>query len=110
MLNCEEKEIRLQAVDGHIDHLHVLFELGANQTIASVAKQIKGESSHWINANGITPYTFEWQDDYFAVSVSESKLHEVERYIQNQEQHHRDKSFAQELDLMNRKFGIKPAR
>lgn len=104
MDKCFEKEIHLQAIDGHVDHLHVLFELGGNQTIGSVAKQIKGESSNWINKEALTPYTFQWQDDYFAVSVSESKLEQVQNYILNQEQHHSDKTFTEELEWMNRKF------
>ena len=46
----------------------------------------------------ITTINFKWQDDYFAVSVSESKLASVIKYIENQEDHHRYKSFSEEYD------------
>jgi len=54
---------------------------------------IKGESSNWINKNQLTKEKFEWQDEYFAVSVSESHLEFVREYIKNQEEHHQKKTF-----------------
>jgi REP element-mobilizing transposase RayT len=57
---------------------------------------LKGESSFWINKNKISLGKFEWQDDYFAVSVSESALNRVRNYIKNQENHHKRKSFNDE--------------
>ena len=59
---------------------------------------IKGESSFWINKNKITSTKFEWQDDYFAVSVSESGVDAMREYIKNQEEHHTKKTFQQEYD------------
>ena len=59
---------------------------------------IKGESSYWINKNNLTPTKFEWQTDYFAISVSESIVNKVRRYISNQERHHRSTTFNQEYD------------
>jgi len=57
---------------------------------------IKGESSFWINKNKLTQSKFEWQDEYFAVAVSESMLENVRNYIRNQEDHHKKKTFNQE--------------
>lgn len=58
---------------------------------------IKGESSHWINKNGITKTKFEWANEYYAISVSESRVSVTQEYIQNQKEHHRKKSFGEEF-------------
>lgn len=103
--NCKEKDIFLAAIDGHIDHVHCLISLGKDQSIAKVVQLIKGESSFWINKNSFTKTKFEWQDDYFAVSVSESQVEQVTAYINNQEEHHRKKSFTQEVNEFMQKYG-----
>ena len=67
---------------------------------------IKGESSFWINKNRLVKTRFEWQDEYFAVSVSELLITGVRKYIANQEEHHRRKSFDDEFEgFMQRFFG-----
>jgi len=107
MSNCKQKEIFLQAVSGSFDHIHCLISLGKNQSIAQVVQLIKGESSFWINQNHLLPCKFSWQDDYFAVSVSESHLENVIRYIKNQEEHHRIKSFSEEVEEFLTRYGFK---
>lgn len=104
--NAKEKNIHVDFVNGHIDHVHVLISLNADQTISKVMQLIKGESSFWINKNGLTSRKFEWQDDYFAVSVSESAINRVREYIKNQEQHHEKKTFQEEYDEFIEKYGF----
>ena len=104
--NCHEKNIFLQAINGYTEHLHCLISLGKDQTIAQVAQLIKGESSFWINNTKLIPYKFSWQDDYFAVSVSESQIENVVNYIKNQETHHANKSFADEVNEFITKYGF----
>lgn len=104
--NAKEKNIHVDFVNGHIDHVHVLISLNADQTISKVMQLIKGESSFWINKNGLTSRKFEWQDDYFAVSVSESAINRVREYIKNQEQHHEKKTFQEEYDDFIEKYGF----
>jgi putative transposase len=96
--NCQDKKIFLQAINGYDEHIHCLISLGRDQSIAKVAQLIKGESSHWINDQNIIEGKFYWQDDYFAVSVSESHIERVIQYIKNQEAHHAKKSFAEEAE------------
>jgi REP element-mobilizing transposase RayT len=67
---------------------------------------IKGESSFWINKNQLTKEKFEWQDEYFAFSVSESVIDKVRDYIKNQEEHHKRKTFEEECDEIFTKFGL----
>ncbi len=103
--NCKEKEIFLEAINGYTDHVHCLISLGKDQTIAKITQLIKGESSFWINQNNLTPEKFSWQDDYFAVSVSESQVPTVKNYIKNQEKHHAKKSFEEEVNEFMTRFG-----
>ena len=67
---------------------------------------IKGESSFWINKEQLTKEKFEWQDEYFAVSVSESVVDKVRAYIKNQEEHHAKKKFMQEYDELMRTYNF----
>lgn len=103
--NCEEKEIFLQSVNGYTDHTHCLISLGKDQTIAKVTQLIKGESSFWINQNKLILEKFSWQDDYFAVSVSELQVPAVVNYIKNQEKHHLKKSFGDEVKEFSKRYG-----
>ena len=80
---CWKKEIWLDHINGYIDHAHCLLSLGRDQSISKVAQLVKGESSYWINQNNLTTNKFIWQDDYKAVSVSESHLDSTRSYIKN---------------------------
>ncbi len=75
--NAEAKGIWLDSVNGYVDHAHCLISLNKDQTISKVAQLIKGESSFWINKNNLTDNKFAWQDDYWAVSVSESHVEQT---------------------------------
>lgn len=59
---------------------------------------LKGESSYWINKEKIIKTKFEWADEYFAVSVSESMIDKVRDYINGQEEHHKKITFSQEYE------------
>jgi REP element-mobilizing transposase RayT len=104
--NAREKGIFIDFVNGYDDHCHCLISLGVDQTIQKVMQLIKGESSYWINKQGLTKEKFEWQDEYFAVSVSESLLDIVRNYIKNQETHHQKKTFQDEYDEFIIKYGF----
>jgi len=102
--NAEEKGIWLDCINGYSDHAHCLISLGKEQSISKVAQLIKGESSFWINQNNLTSQKFMWQDDYWAVGVSESHLESVRRYIHNQEAHHSRNSFSEEINQFMEKY------
>ena len=72
--NEQKKQIFIDRLNGHTEHLHCLFALNADITIAKTLQLLKGESAHWINEQQPTKSRFEWADEYFAVSVSESVL------------------------------------
>lgn len=96
--NGKGKNIQVDFVNGHIDHVHVLVSLNAEQTIAHVAQSVKGESAFWANKNNLFQQKLSWQDEYFAVSVSESGVNKVREYIKNQETHHQLKTFQEEYN------------
>ena len=103
--NAAEKDIWLDCVNGYQEHAHCFISLGKEQSISKVAQLIKGESSFWINQNKLTPDKFFWQDDYWAVGISESHIEPVRKYIHNQEEHHSKKSFTEEVDGFMEKYG-----
>ena len=105
--NAKKKEIFLDTVDGSQDHIHCLFSLSIDMSISKTVNLIKGESSHWINQNKVTDEKFEWADEYYAVSISESQVEKVRRYIRKQEEHHKKKSFTDECDEFMKKYGWK---
>lgn len=104
--NALKKEILIDCVNGHLEHVHCLFRLKNDQTISKVMQLIKGESSFWINKQKLTKTKFEWQDEYFAVSVSESQVQTLRNYINGQEAHHKKTTFQYEYDEFIKKFGF----
>ncbi|MNR04011.1 Transposase IS200 like protein [compost metagenome] len=105
-VNAKEKGIHIDSINGYDNHCHCLISLGVDQTIQKVMQLIKGESSFWINKQNLILDKFEWQDEYFAVSVSESVLDKVRNYIKNQEKHHSKKTFDKEYDEFILRYGF----
>ncbi|MBN4065992.1 IS200/IS605 family transposase [Candidatus Amoebophilus asiaticus] len=105
--NGLEKGMLIDSVNGYSEHVHCLFRLKNDQTISKVMQLLKGESSFWANKQKLIKSNFEWQDEYYAVSVSESQVNTVRQYIQNQEPHHKRKTFDQECNEFIRKYGFR---
>ncbi len=104
--NAKLKNIHLDFINGFTDHVHCLISINAKQTIAEITQLIKGESSFWINKSNLTKTKFEWQDEYYAVSISHSAVNKVRDYIKNQEIHHQNKTFDRKVDEFVRKYGF----
>ena len=105
--NAQKKGIYVDFINGYREHVHCLISLGSGQTIDKIAMLLKGESSFWANKNIFSHGRFEWQDDYFALSVSESVLARTRNYIKNQETHHAKKDFEFEYQQFAKIFDIK---
>jgi REP element-mobilizing transposase RayT len=97
-----EQGCSVRIINGMPDHIHCLFLLNSQKSIAEVIKQIKGSSSHFINHTDLIAEKFSWQTGYAAYSVSESVVEKVFQYINNQKQHHTKKTFQQEYDEFGR--------
>ena len=104
--NAKEKAVFIKEINCEPEHVHALISLSADQSISKALQLLKGESSHWINDNKLTKTKFGWQDEYFAVSVSESQIEKVITYIRDQEEHHKRKSYIEECDEFFKKYGF----
>ena len=96
----------VRIINGMPDHIHCLFLLSPQKSIAEVIKQIKGSSSYYINHNYLTAEKFAWQTGYAAYSVSESVVEKVYEYIKNQKMHHQKQTFEQEYEAFLKLYAI----
>ena len=93
-------------VGGIEDHVHILAKLPATIAIADALREIKSNSSKWAGERPDLVKVFAWQNGYAAFTVSKSQSPSVRKYIRNQEQHHRKKSFKEELLALLEKHEI----
>ncbi|MCX6146626.1 MAG: IS200/IS605 family transposase [Candidatus Kapabacteria bacterium] len=93
------------SINSTSDHIHILFKLSKNLALAKVVEETKKHSSKWMKEQGVLK--FSWQAGYGAFSVSSSKLKVVIKYIQNQKEHHRVKSFEEEIDEFMNEYNVK---
>jgi REP element-mobilizing transposase RayT len=93
-------------IGGMEDHVHALFALSKNHPLIKIVEEVKKGSSKWAKTDGPKYSEFFWQAGYGAFSVSQSNVEEVQRYIENQEEHHRKMTFQDELRALFRRHGI----
>ena len=94
-----------EGVGGVADHVHVLMGLKATHCLADVMRELKKASSVWVHDEIKRP-DFAWQEGYAAFTVSATSRNGVQNYIANQEEHHRVKSFREELIELLEKAGV----
>ena len=87
---------KLLEIGGMSDHVHLLIELSLLDKFSHFIRDLKASSSQWIHKNFPNLHDFAWQEGYGSFSVSYSALQHVQKYIQNQEQHHATMSFEEE--------------
>ena len=83
-------------VNGVVDHVHVICTLPVTVPLADLVRNVKGSSSRWIRDSRAGMADFGWQSRYAVFSFSRKHLDAVRRYVSNQRQHHRCKSFDEE--------------
>jgi putative transposase len=93
-------------VNGMSDHIHALIGLRPVAALSDLVRDIKNNSSNYINDRQLTREKFSWQEGYGAFSYSHSQLESVYDYILNQESHHRKKTFKEEYQEFLKKFNI----
>ena len=102
---CKDEDMHPIAIGGIANHAHALVGLPPRISVSRGNQLINGLSSKWVNDQFITDRSFAWQSGYGAFNVGVSQLEATKRYIHNQEQHHRTKTFREEyleiLDLHN---------
>ena len=93
-------------INGVHDHVHCFFILKSSMSVSKMMQLIKGNSSKWINAQKLTNSKFSWQSGYGAFSYGQYQVNDVVKYIQNQELHHKKKTFKEEYLLLLEKFEV----
>jgi putative transposase len=101
----EEKGILLK-IGGMPDHVHLLAKFPPTIAVSDMLRLIKTNSSKWVNERPDVKSKFEWQSGYGAFSVSESQVPIVSKYIANQKEHHKNKSFEDEYLETLKRHGI----
>ena len=97
---------KLLSINGMPDHIHILIGLRPAQSLSNLMQDIKGGSSKWINEQHFINGRFEWQSGYAAFSYSNSQIPQLLSYLENQEDHHRKKTFLEEYREFLTLFGI----
>lgn len=103
---ARENQMKALSIGGTTDHVHVLLSLPTTSTVAKAVQLIKGGSSKWVHDTFEGLRKFAWQGGYGAFSVSASLLEETIRYIGNQSEHHKRKTFQEEYVEFLRRYGI----
>lgn len=93
-------------IGGTTDHVHILNTFSRVITISKMLEVLKKESSKWIKKKGLDYDNFYWQNGYGAFSVSQSKVKNVKKYIENQKSHHRTVSFKEEFIRFLKEYNV----
>ena len=99
--------MRTLAVGGVADHIHTVISLPATLSVAEAIQLLKGNFSRWINDAFPDRPRFSWQEGYGAFSIGVSGVEATKNYILKQPEHHRRRTFREELRAMLRKHGLK---
>lgn len=97
---------KLLAINNMPDHVHIFIGLNPKQSISELMKLVKGDSSEFINKEGLTKRKFYWQEGYGAFTNSRSQIDGVVKYILNQKEHHSKKTFKEEYLEMLKDYAI----
>ena len=93
-------------VGGVADHVHLAIRFSRTLTTAKLVEELKTASSKWLKTQSPALAAFGWQRGYGAFSVSASDLEALRQYIDNQEEHHRKRTFQEEYRAFLAKYGI----
>jgi putative transposase len=100
----ENNKSKLILANGTANHVHLLISLGKIISVSELVGDIKRSSSVWIKTQSSQFKSFQWQEGYGAFSVGQSQVGEVMKYIANQKEHHKKKSFENEMREFYRKY------
>ena len=97
---------RLLDAGGTADHVHLLISQSKNVSLSSLMKDLKKDSSFWIKTKGRQFDNFHWQDGYGAFSIGHSQTVALKKYISQQKEHHRKRTFQEELMAFFDEYGM----
>jgi len=102
----QSKGQKMLAINGVSNHIHIFINIKPNCSIADLVREIKKSSNKFINENKFTPFKFQWQEGYGVFSYSHSHIDRVAKYVMNQKEHHRKKTFKEEYIEMLQKMNV----
>ena len=103
---ARENKVKALAIGGTSDHIHILISLPSTVSAAKAIQLIKGGSSKWVSDNFPEIQQFAWQEGYGAFSIGVSGIDNTISYIQNQDEHHRTRTFQEEFLAFLKKHEI----
>ena len=103
---CKRLECNPIQIGGYADHIHICCLLSKKMTQTKLLEEVKKESSKWIKTKGKAYERFYWQDGYGVFSVNPSELDTVVNYIVEQKQHHKKRTFQEELLAFLKKYKV----
>jgi putative transposase len=103
---ARENKMKLIAIGGIADHVHLLLAMAPMLSVAKTIQMIKGGSSAWVRDTFPQHWRFGWQEGYGAFSVSASQMAATIDYIENQEEHHKNRTFEKEYIALLKKHGV----
>ena len=102
----QNNDHKVLQINGMPDHIHILFGMRPSQSLSDLMKEVKQDSSKWINKKGFVNGKFSWQVGFGAFSYAKSELPNVINYIKNQEEHHKIETFQDEYLRFLKEFEI----
>ena len=109
---ARENGMKALAIGGVSDHVHLLVSLPPSLALSKAVQLLKGNSSKWLHETFPTLANVAWQQGYAAFSIGTSGVDDTVAYIRNQEEHHRTRTYREEVELFLRRNGVEydPAR
>lgn len=102
----QNKKQKMLAINGMPDHIHFVIGMRPSCCLSDLVREVKKSSNEFVNDNGFTRFNFHWQEGYGAFSYGHSQLDRVIRYVMNQKEHHKKRTFKEEyLDFL-KKFEV----
>jgi len=102
----QNRKHKLLAINSMSDHIHIFIGYNPSQSLPDLLRDIKANSSKFINEKGWIPGTFRWQEGYGAFSYGQSQIDYVIKYIDSQEEHHKKGSFREEYLKILEKYDV----
>ena len=102
----QNKDQKMLAINGMPDHIHIFIGIEPTCRISDLVREIKKSSSAFIKENNFSKFQFNWQEGFGCFTYSHSQIDTIYKYIINQKEHHKKKTFKEEYIQMLEEFNI----
>ena len=102
----QNKGQKMLAINGSFDHIHIFIGMKPSCRLSDLVREVKKSSNVFINEKRFSRYKFDWQEGYGSFSYSHSAIDNVVKYIMNQKEHHKKRTFKEEYINLLKKFEV----